>query len=584
MYVARVDAGLSTFLTAEQQKEYLFDKENFSRINQKGGQDPSNAWTAPFVPGHKYMFHIGQYGNDFLDINFQLSEHWNEWDKNTILMNNFTDRRDKYQVFVDGEENHQNGTLVDVDVPDSDNNELGHWIYWNLTQDSPNLMKQYRVLVNGKNKKFWKRREIKVKATRCIGPCQEGEEGDGTFSPCTMWTNPSSWKHHPGQKVPVQDENVEIPTGKCIIYDVEGPSPIFRQIQIRGKLQFKDKNDRHLRCKNIFNHGGHFFIGEKEAPFQRTARITLYGSREEHYIVYDSQIDTGNKLLSNIGVIRFYGKARNSLKTRLHVSAFAGTNEITVAPELDLVKGDRLALAATGYGGTESEDVIVEQYDAATGVVGLKDNLKFFHWGLKDTTDQLDVDMRGEVALLSRNIIIEGDDSNDWGGQILTGSLIEYINGKFKQRSGQTIMDHVEVYRCSQADSWRSAVRFSSATGNWSSITNSAIHNGLAWGVYVEGSSNVNFENNVVYSFRNTGINLSYAKNITVNQNWVFHIVERPNYVMIDDQLDFWTGIATCTMPKKTSCVDIEMQDNVVAGAVWAGFTGLAHRCGEDKT
>ena len=48
--------------------------------------------------------------------------------------------------------------------------------------------------------------------------------------------------------------------------------------------------------------------------------------------------------------------------------------------------------------------------------------------------------------------------------------------------------------------------------------------------------------------------------------------------------MDKWAGIATCTLPKETKCSNVKIINNIVGGAVWAGFTGLAHRCGESQT
>jgi hypothetical protein len=59
--------------------------------------------------------------------------------------------------------------------------------------------------------------------------------------------------------------------------------------------------------------------------------------------------------------------------------------------------------------------------------------------------------MRGEVLLLTRNIVIRGQDIESWGGQIVTSDTVEFdaTDGTMKARSGSTIMENVEVYNCS---------------------------------------------------------------------------------------------------------------------------------------
>ncbi len=55
-------------------------------------------------------------------------------------------------------------------------------------------------------------------------------------------------------------------------------------------------------------------------------------------------------------------------------------------------------------------------------------------------------------------------------------------------REGSIIMDSVQVYNCSQKDTFKSAIRFEAANGNStrpSKITNCAVHNGLDWGLSI---------------------------------------------------------------------------------------------------
>jgi len=48
--------------------------------------------------------------------------------------------------------------------------------------------------------------------------------------------------------------------------------------------------------------------------------------------------------------------------------------------------------------------------------------------------------------LLSRNVIIAGQDIESWGAQIVTSDTIE---ADLTIRQGQTILDNVEIYNCS---------------------------------------------------------------------------------------------------------------------------------------
>jgi parallel beta-helix repeat protein len=85
-------------------------------------------------------------------------------------------------------------------------------------------------------------------------------------------------------------------------------------------------------------------------------------------------------------------------------------------------------------------------------------------------------------------------------------------------------MDSVEIYNCSQIDTSKAAVRFHSATALYSEVTNCALHNGYSWGLYIQASNNILFQNNTVFNFRPVGINLSKTKNVTIDRNVVAQI------------------------------------------------------------
>lgn len=85
-------------------------------------------------------------------------------------------------------------------------------------------------------------------------------------------------------------------------------------------------------------------------------------------------------------------------------------------------------------------------------------------------------------------------------------------------------MDSVEIFNCSQIDTFKAAVRFEGAASLESSVTNSALHSGYSWGVYIKGSQNIKFNNNIVFNFRPVGVNIASSNNIQVDGNVIAHI------------------------------------------------------------
>jgi len=135
--------------------------------------------------------------------------------------------------------------------------------------------------------------------------------------------------------------------------------------------------------------------------------------------------------------------------TRLKKPAKKGDKEITVeTANVDLVKGDKIGIAATSYKYDAGEDNYVESYNSKTGVIKLTKALTFYHWGADKSTATTfgGIDMRGEVVSLSRNIKIIGENVDSFGCQVLTSDIMEF-DGTI--RAGMTKMDSVELDFCS---------------------------------------------------------------------------------------------------------------------------------------
>jgi len=233
-----------------------------------------------------------------------------------------------------------------------------------------------------------------------------------------------------------------------------------------------------------------------------------------------------------------------------------------------------------------SDDNEVVSYDSATGQVSLKDPLKYYHFGAPESTaDEYNgLDIRGEVILLSRNIKISGEDIESWGAQFVTSDTTEFdvINDQVITRFGQTFIDNVEFYNCSQIDTHKAAIRFENAQGKWSSVTNSAFHHGYGWGANVKTSANIHFANNNFFFFGPIGVSIGSSNNITFDGNVVAHIQKRTTIEAGDMFQDKEGGFVTCTYFSTTEvCRNIQVTNNIVAGAHWTGFTAYGHECGD---
>lgn len=255
---------------------------------------------------------------------------------------------------------------------------------------------------------------------RCYGGCSEEiEEVEEVEDEIRYWSYESSW---PNGTVPIEGEDVHVESGWNMVYDLDDTdgleAPIYNNVEINGKLTFKNESNPHLKVKHLFVRAGHLEIGNETHRFNGSARITLYGEKNFEAMAFDSAIEGGNKLIANVGVIKMYGQPRTGKITRLHAEVAKDATELYVEAGLDWVAGDRIALAPTSFTHDRSEDNFVESYDSDTGKVTLLTPLKYHHWGAPESTgsNYNGVDMRGEVLLLSRSIVIAGEDIESWGG------------------------------------------------------------------------------------------------------------------------------------------------------------------------
>ena len=123
-------------------------------------------------------------------------------------------------------------------------------------------------------------------------------------------------------------------------------------------------------------------------------------------------------------------------------------------------------LAPTSTSFKHSEYMEIASYDSVTGKLSLTKPLQHYHYGAAASTgaSYSGVDMRGEVYYMTRNVRIYGDETAPrgagWGCQIATADKT-FDEGTIRQ--GKTIIDNVEIFNCSQRDTFKAAIRFENA-------------------------------------------------------------------------------------------------------------------------
>ena len=251
-----------------------------------------------------------------------------------------------------------------------------------------------------------------------------------TPAKATKWSSPATW---PNRKVPAAGDKVVIDAGKEVILDVSPPA--LNGLTINGKLTFADNADVELTTEWIMIHG-ELAIGTEAKPHTRKATITLTDNVKDEEMM--GMGDRGIMLAG--GTLNLHGD-RTHTWTKLASTAEAGATSIEVLNAAGWRVGDEIVLASTDYDPRQAERRTITAISGNT--ITLDKKLDYMHFG-KIT---FDVDERGEVGLLTRNIKIQASEDaaqSYFGGHIMAMVTSKmFVEGVELNRMGQ----HMELAR-----------------------------------------------------------------------------------------------------------------------------------------
>src|ERR1700729_2501480 len=296
------------------------------------------------------------------------------------------------------------------------------------------------------------------------------------------WSDAATW---PDKKVPGKDAAVTIGKDMNVVLDVS-PMPL-RSLTIEGKLSFADNKDLELTTEWVMGHG-ELEIGTEAKPHTRKATITLTDNVKDEDMSgtggTNDRSDRGIMMMG--GTLNLHGTRTNSW-SKLSKTAEAGSSSIEVLNAAGWRAGDMIVLASTDFDPHQAERRTISAIRGNT--ITLDKKLDYMHFG-KIT---FDVDERGEVGMLSRNIVIQASPDAEktlFGGHIMAmnGSKM-FVDGVELNRMGQNM--HLARYPIH----WH---LIGDAKGQY--IKNSAIHDTYSRCVTVHGTNFLDIENNVTYN------------------------------------------------------------------------------------
>src|SRR5689334_14814533 len=241
------------------------------------------------------------------------------------------------------------------------------------------------------------------------------QKGSQAIKP-TRWSDRATW---PDKKVPRAGDKVTIAAGKEVILDVSPPA--LDGLTINGKLTFADNADLELTTEWVMVHG-ELAIGTEASPYTHKATITLTDNVKGEQLM--GMGDRG--IMLSGGTLNLHGNRTNTW-TKLAKTAEAGSTSIEVLNADQWKVGDEIVLASTDYNPRQAERRTIAAISGNT--ITLDKKLEYMHFG-KIT---FDVDERGEVGLLTRNIKIQASadaEQSFFGGHIMAmPSSHMYVEG-----------------------------------------------------------------------------------------------------------------------------------------------------------
>ena len=233
-----------------------------------------------------------------------------------------------------------------------------------------------------------------------------------TFQYINLWSDAQTWG---GFGLPVEGDTVFIPPGQSVVMDVSPPRLYFLVVQ--GNLTFARTNLQ-LDASFIFVMGGSFTVGTEDAPFLQEAQITLHGSPVSSELpLYGAKVIACRRCTLDL-----HGKPTAHTWTRLNQTAAAGATSMCFTDPVGWAAGSQLVVTSTGFDMNEAEQRTIAYLTDGGRCVSFDTPLGHEHLGETRHYAGVPVDLRAEVGLLSRNVVVQGNDMSPLdrhGGHIM---------------------------------------------------------------------------------------------------------------------------------------------------------------------
>jgi len=401
---------------------------------------------------------------------------------------------------------------------------------------------------------------------------------DASLTGVRDWTASSTWV---GGNVPGPNDRAIIPQNMTVL--LNGTNHVVKELVVHGTLLAEETVgvNRVLSSNWIHvNSGGIFQVGTVTNRYDQ-ASFTIRLTGEDPTQTFNVQTASGSLQISDNdsflmaaggGRLQFFGEEKLSF-TKLAATANANSNQITVANiiernydgttsavsdgALNWQVGDQIVIASSSddYDDEEVRTInAIANLGNGTSRITLNSSLSNRHYGEIETysnsSRDWDLDLRAEVALLSRNVRVEGeayhDTDNNFGDRARYNSNLGNTGDGFGGHimimgsAGQITMDGVQLDRLGQtARVGRYPIHWHLAGDRTGDIVRrTSITNSNNRGVTIHGTGNVLIQDVVLHDIQGHGFFMEdgvetgnlYISNITLGIHKVGRSAAVGNY------------------------------------------------------
>ncbi|KAG2448780.1 hypothetical protein HYH02_006132 [Chlamydomonas schloesseri] len=324
-----------------------------------------------------------------------------------------------------------------------------------------------------------------------------------TYEYVDLWSRRTTWG---GGPPPVEGALVSIPPGINVMLDVS--PPLLGALVVEGRLTFDESltDEIELRANYIIvRNGGAISVGTEDVPYGgRKAKITLVARPHE---ILELPLYGGKAMAVRDGLVTLHGQHKTPTFTRLISTADVNATVLSLAGVVNWLPGDEIAIASSSFFTDESETAIIvavdvdDYYNIST--IRIDRQLNYTHLGVVEpiaggAVGGASIDMRAEVAVLSRNVVFQGDEDSErymFGAQIMVNTPssrprahVRFEQAEFRQTGQAFRLGRYTIHFHMHGDL---------AYGSW--VKGCAIHHTYNRAVTIHGSHRVILRDNVAY-------------------------------------------------------------------------------------